>query len=507
MLVITRERYRELSESSHEIQDAVVVSLARRLSGLINAGTRAPTVVRTVALLWAGGSRPSTEFIHLLRNVFDEASRTVFLTRDDIVARFGEIPLEDPATSDWLNSLEVGSDFVFYIADQDLTDWTRKCIRQADAILLVAMASAPTELNASEQFAFSIHAPSVRRVAILHDARTQIAAGTSSWLRARHAFMHHHVALQDAADVRRLYRFLSGQALGFVAGGGGARGSAHLGVYKAFCEAGANFDILGGTSSGAAMTAALAYGVDPERVDTGTHNIFVKHRSFRRLTFPRYGLIDHKIFDAALRAEYGEVLIEDLWRPYFAVSSNLSDHTPRIHRQGLVWHAVRASGSIPAVLPPFFTKEGEMLVDGALVANIPLAQMKALKAGPNVVVALGTGAPKSYAVDYDSIPGAIELAAAMFNPFSRRRLPQVPSILQVIMLSMLTEHSRDRPTSETDILIKPELPDDLGFTNWERHTEVFMKSHGDVASWIRGRIAENDSRVLSLFGANQDGIS
>ena len=500
VLVITRERYRELSECSREIQDAVIVSLARRLSGLVNAGAGAPTVVRTVALLQAGGSRPSPAFINLLRDVFGEASRTVLLTGNEISARFAGASLEDPATSDWLNSLEVGSDFVFYIADQNLTDWTRKCIRQADAILLVAMAGAPPELNASEQFAFSIHPPSVRRLAILHETRTQIASGTSSWLSARQVLMHHHVALQDAADVRRLYRFLSGQAVGFVAGGGGVRGSAHLGVYKAFCEAGADFDIMGGTSSGAAMMAALAYGADPERVDVGTHNIFIKHRAFRRLTFPRYSLIDHKIFDAALRAEYGEALIEDLWRPYFAVSSNLSNHTPRIYRRGLIWHAVRASGSIPAVLPPFFTKEGEMLVDGALVDNIPLAQMKALKEGPNVVVALNVGTPKSYAVDYDSIPGAMELVVAMLNPFSRRRLPQVPSILQIIMLSMLTDHSRDQPSSETDILIKPELPDDLGFTNWERHTEVFMKSYHDVASWIRGRIVENDSRVLALLG-------
>ena len=171
----------------------------------------------------------------------------------------------------------------------------------------------------------------------------------------------------------------AGKALGFVAGGGGARGSAHLGVYKAFREVGAEFDIFGGTSSGAAMTAALAYGVAPERVDGGTDNIFVKRRAFRRPTWPRYGLIDHKVFDAALKAEYADVLIEDLWLPYFAVSCNLSDHKPRIHRSGPVWQAVRASSSIPAMLPPFITTEGEMLVDGALVDNIPLVQMQKIK--------------------------------------------------------------------------------------------------------------------------------
>ena len=88
--------------------------------------------------------------------------------------------------------------------------------------------------------------------------------------------------VQDTKDCARLLRFLSGKAVGFIAGGGGALGSAHLGVYKAFQEAGVEADILGGTSVGAAMTAGLAYGVDPDRVDQGTHNIFVTSRAFRR---------------------------------------------------------------------------------------------------------------------------------------------------------------------------------------------------------------------------------
>jgi NTE family protein len=503
VLKITRERFRELSETSPGLRDAVIVSLAHRLSESVNVAVRPPDLVRTVALLPAGASHPSPRFVDLLRTVFSPVSRTVFLTEEEIESRFSGIPLDDPTTSDWLNSLEAEADFVFYLAEGTPTDWTKKCIRQADAILLVAAAGASAELNAAERFAFSVHPPSARRLVMLHDARTELASGTSLWLGPRDVFMHHHVALQDAADVRRLFRFLAGRAVGFVAGGGGAFGSAHLGAYKAFCEAGMDFDILGGTSAGAAMTAGLAFGVDPERVDEGTHNIFVKSRAFRRYTLPRYGLLDHKAFDRALRAEYGDVLIEDLWRPFFAVSSNLSDHKPRIHRRGPVWHAVRASGSVPGVLPPFFTKDGEMLVDGALMDNVPLAPMKALKTGPNVVVILGVDAPTTYTVDYDSIPGPLELAATMLNPFSRRRLPQMPSIVQVIMLSMLANRRPDLPLSETDILINPELPGDLRFTSWERHNEVFLHTYRGVASWIQQRITENDSKMAAVISATR----
>jgi len=58
--------------------------------------------------------------------------------------------------------------------------------------------------------------------------------------------------------------------------------------------------------------------------------------------------------------------------------------------------------------------------------------MKALKAGPNVVVALGNDTPTTYPVDYQAIPGRGELLARLMNPFSRRPLPSIPGIFQVI---------------------------------------------------------------------------
>jgi NTE family protein len=221
----------------------------------------------------------------------------------------------------------------------------------------------------------------------------------------------------------------------------------------------------------------------------------VKSRAFRRPTLPRYGLIDHTVFDRALHAEYGDLLIEDLWRPFFALSSNLSRHRPMIHRRGPVWQAVRASGSIPGVLPPFFTAEGEMLVDGALMDNVPLAPMKALKTGPNVVVILGGEFPETYSVNYESIPGARELVAAMLNPFSRRRLPRAPGILQVIMMSMLANRPTDLHLGETDVLVQPDLPANLGHNSWERHNEIFMHAYRSVAAWIAAQSTQTDARL------------
>jgi NTE family protein len=460
-----------------------------------------------MAIVWAGGSRPSREFLDLVRSVFGASARTMVLTHDVVRDRHPGAALDDPKVSAWLNALEGDFDFVFYIADETLTDWTKKCVRQADAVLLVGCAGAGTALNDSERFALSVLPRPARRLILLHQARSRIATGTSAWLAPRDAFMHHHVALQDPADMQRLCRFLSGRAVGFVAAGGGALGCAHLGAYQALSEAGAAFDILGGTSVGAAMMAAFAYGLDAERVDQGTRNIFVTSRAFRRLTLPRFGLLDHKVFDRALRAEYGDVLIEDLWRPFFALSSNLCTQQPMIHRSGPVWQAVRASASIPGVLPPFFTRAGDMLVDGALMDNVPLVAMKELKTGPNVIVLLKVDGPGTYQVDYESIPGARELLIALLNPFVRRPLPQAPGILQVIMLSMLANSRRDLALEPTDLVIRPELPADIRFNSWERHTEIFRHSHRVIAAWLQARLAEAHPGVLAVIRAADGGAS
>jgi len=504
VLAITRGRFKEIGDLLPHLRDAVIGSLANRLADATRA-ERATPPPRTVAIVLAGDTPAAPQFVKLLRQVAAARSHAVFLTRQSIRDRFADASLDDPAVSTWLNALEVDSDILFYVADATLTDWTAKCIRQADLLLLVAAAGAGRALNPSEWLGCSVHPPANRRLVLIHATRRDIVAGTAAWLADRDPFMHHHVALQDAADVARLFRFLAGHAVGFVAGGGGAFGSAHLGVYKAFAEIGVDFDILGGTSVGAAMTAALALGLDAERVDAGTDNIFVKQRSFRRYALPYYGLLNHKNFDRALRAEYGTTAIEDLWKPFFAVSTNLSRNEIMLHRRGPLWEAVRASGSIPALLPPFFTRAGEMLVDGGIVDNVPLAPMRMLKSGPNVVVALRPQARTTYAVDYESIPGPRESLLAALNPFRRRpRLP-VPGILQVVMLSMVANRRQDLVLADTDLLIEPALPEGMQAIRWERHTEVFMCAYRAAAAALRQQVAEADPRLAAILDSAKAG--
>jgi NTE family protein len=498
---ITRDGFEHVTRTFPNLRDAVIRSLANRLAET-NRFEKQPIIPRTIAVVFAGQGPSPPDFLEVLREVFVAQARTLFVTQRAIEERFPGSSFDPAQISVWLNSLEVDWDFIFYVADPTPTEWTRKCIRQADIVLLVAAARAGTGINECERLACSLHPPGARRLVLVHEARTDVAKGTLSWLRERDVCMHHHVALRDTADVERLYRFLSGRAVGFVAGGGGAFGSAHIGVYKALREIGADFDIFGGTSVGAAMTAALAAGIDVHSVDKGTHNIFVKHRAFKRYTLPYYGLVNHKVFDLALKAEYGDTAIEDLWKPFFAVSTNLSKKDViMVHRRGPVWEAIRASSSIPGLLPPYFSDRGEMLVDGGLVDTVPLTAMKAMKTGPNVVVALPTDPPTTYDVNYHTIPTVKQAILSALNPFTDRKPPAIPSIAHVIIRSMTANRRQDLPLTTTDLLVQPKLPPDVHWFSWERHTEVLMCAYEDAAATLRTGLAEADPAVLAVLRA------
>ncbi len=415
VLELDRASFDAVARQVPAIHQTLLRALARRLAdgSLRGIAERRRIAARTVTVI-AGGREPIPPgFFERLDQVVGRGGKGRLLDRNYLGQHFPGRAPDDPAVSNWLNAIEHEYELIAYLADDTLTDWTRKAIRQADQVLIVVSGAATGELNPVEAFAFEMHPASRRRLICLHDKRSGWVEGTADWLRHREVAMHHHVSMQDDADFKSLHRFLTGRALGYVGAGGGGFGPAHIGVYKAFAERGVHFDMLGGASVGAAVLGGFAMMLTPEQVDIGTHDVFVTSRGFRRFTLPRYALLDHTPFDEALRRQYRGIAIEDAWRPYFAVATVLdgSAQGPYLIRSGPIWKAVRASGSLPAVLPPVFTDDGRMLVDGGVVDNIPLRSMKSLKTGPNLIVHFGVrDIQQRFEVDYATIPGTLAVA-------------------------------------------------------------------------------------------------
>ena len=255
------------------------------------------------------------------------------------------------------------------------------------------------------------------------------------------------------------------------------------------------------------MLAGFAMGLSPEEVDQCAHEVFVTSKGFKHYTLPRYALLDHINFDEALRRQFMGVHVEDGWRPFFAVATLLDSagEGPYLMRSGPFWKAVRASGSLPAVLPPLLTDDGRMLVDGGVVDNIPLRSMKALKTGPNLVAHFGVrGRLQRLDVDYMSIPGRWKLLRHLLTPSGRRKLPPVPGPVGVLQRCLVLNQNPDRlPVSPHDLVLTVPALAGANFLDFDRHFEVFDAAY----HWCNAQIdalGEKGNPALAAILATND---
>lgn len=479
VLRLLREDFDALCRHSPEIWPTMVTMLARRLVRITTLEAKVEkTTPRTIAICHAGSeSVPETE-LEALKKVFSEVCECRFLTAPTVRDEFPTVNLsQDNSVTRWLNDEETKYDYLFFLADPELTEWSAKAIRQADLVLRIGLhhrrdAEAPRPLNPVEKFAEGVHGPETQRLVLIHDDEGEIT-GTRYWLHGRAVRMHHHVTAGSVADYQRLYRFIKGEAVGLVACGGGAFCAAHIGLFQAFLEAGIEFDMMGGTSGGAAMVGAFAKGIDPEELDRRTHDIFVTNKAMRRATWPRYSLLDHKVFDKRLAHHYTEVRVEDLRIPYFAISTDLSHNRMRCHRRGRLWKAIRASSAIPGLLPPVYTGSGDILVDGSLLDNVPVRQMLELKTGPNVVINFEPPEIKVSGIDYDSLPSRRQLVQNLLLPFLSPPLPHAPSAGSILTRSLAVNREDFRQfMTDDDLLFVPPIPPGVSIMDWQRHSHL-----------------------------------
>jgi NTE family protein len=179
------------------------------------------------------------------------------------------------------------------------------------------------------------------------------------------------IRLGDSADMALLARIFAGKSVGLALSGGGARAYAHVGVVRALLELGLPVDFLAGTSMGAVIAAGLGMGWDLPELDRRIREAFVDSSQLNDIAFPLLAMTRGRRVDHRLEVHFGDTQISDLWRPFACVSTDLTTGGPYIHRRGLLRAALRASLSLPGVLPPV-VQDGHVLVDGALVRNLPV---------------------------------------------------------------------------------------------------------------------------------------
>ena len=464
---------------------AAVPALALNLNRLIierlgrrNASLKQVRNVTNIAVVSVGEGVAATAFLRQLAAELEKQRQTVtHLTSgliDTAAGRPGAAQATDhePQAHHWLinhlDELEGRSSVVFYETDPAPTAWTRRCLRQADEVLLLADAAGSPELSATEAACLSAATTRARQeLVLLHPADADWADGTLPFLVRRPTVQrHYHVRAGNEGDLARLARFLSGNAVGLVLAGGGARGLAHIGVFRALEEAGVAVDVIGGTSIGSVLGCCLARGWGWQRIFDENRPEFLSNPTSDLNFFPMVSLLAGRKLHGILSRGFGNRHIEELWLPFFCVSSNYTQACEYVHSRGELKRALLASMAIPGVFPPSVSKD-DLLVDGGVFNNMPVDVMARTGVRTILAVDLRPDNKQRQTLNFEEMPGSWTLLMDRLRPKAKRRY-QVPSMLTILMATntLNSDQKMSQVVQDVDLRFNPDVRR-FGLLEWK----------------------------------------
>jgi NTE family protein len=346
----------------------------------------------------------------------------------------------------WLLDIENEIDISLLVADRQPTEWTKLCLRHADRVLLVADHRTSPGLTAieSDPACQARLAEVPLELVMQYEGRPR----TSAWFRSRDLDAHYNLRRSAPGDLARLARQITGESTVAVLGGGGARGFAHFGVVRALTEAGIPIDGIVGTSAGAVVGGLLARLGDPVEAQRQTLEWFERARWRRDFNPPSVSFMSGRTMTEGLQELADDLNIEDLPIDFAAVSCDLVTATPYIHVRGPLWQAVRSSGSVPGLFPPLAI-DGHLLVDGGLVANLPIEIARVRH--PNArLIAVEVGDPTD--IDVGGLDGS-----GIVNGWQRLRSRGTGGASLGRLMMRLTELGRHDSNQLADVLISPDV--------------------------------------------------
>uniref|UniRef100_A0AC34Q9K7 Uncharacterized protein n=1 Tax=Panagrolaimus sp. JU765 TaxID=591449 RepID=A0AC34Q9K7_9BILA len=389
--------------------------------------------LHTVAIIAASPTVPIISFTCELYHALSPSMKVLRLSARQVGRCLGEDCLEklaDFRLMHWLNTQEDTYQLVIYECDYEPTHWTRRCLRQADTILVVAQGSEKAREKPFFEEHLKMNQDGIRtrkELILLWNMKTEQPKGTYEWLKGSWFSGHYHVRapfrmfrsmtsegqLDEVAvldfyqkevfgdkvdansDFARLGRILTGNAIGLVLGGGGARGASHVGIIQALQHYGIPIDIVGGTSIGSMIGGLFAE--DPyktskfhARAKIWFETMSSLWRKLWDLTYAHSAMFTGAGFNRTLQDLFSDISIEDLWLPYFCITTDITSSEMRVHRSGPLWMYCRASMSLAGYLPPLCDPaDTHLLLDGGYVNNLPADVIRSI--GARVVIAVDVG--------------------------------------------------------------------------------------------------------------------
>lgn len=362
------------------------------------------------------------------------------------------------SAAEWFSRVEDAHDYVLYVAELDEPAWAALCARQVDRVFVVGSGLlAPP--NRPLPHAGVLDARRRTDLILLRDPRMANPANTGVWIDAICPGRWFQAVEGDQADAERMGRVITGSAVGVVMSGGGARAYSHIGALRALREAGVPIDFVGGASMGAVIAAGPALNWSQAELEARIRKAFVQSDPLSDITFPMLAMTRARKVDRLLEEAYGDVDMADLHRPFFAASTNLTSGKLEVHRRGLMRRAMRASIAIPGILPPVVIDD-QVMVDGAVLKNLPAEVMRNMTSGP----VIGVDMSEARGVD----PHMVRHPPSIWRLIATGAWRRGPPIVSILMRSatLTTDADLESSRAATDLLVQP-TPDGVDIRDWK----------------------------------------
>lgn len=387
------------------------------------------------------------------------------LRRHGSVAKLTSEPGQDSAEMfSRLDRAESEVDRVVLIGDSSTPgdEWTDFCVREADSLFALSSGSPSREWLDHPDALVGCE------LVVLADAVTDEVLDA---LQPREVqVLPEGSDLQPSVDLTA--RRLAGRAVGVVLSGGGARAFAHIGVMQELAQAGVTIDRIGSVSLGSLVGAGLAAGHRPDDLAGAIRRAVIDMNPTGDYTLPLFSIIRGARVRSLLRGFFGDRRIEELRTRYFSVSCDLIDRQPVIHKTGPLFDAVQASLSIPGVFPPMSNADGQLLVDGGVLDNLPVGTMASTGEGPVIAVDV-TGRMGEFRKP--SRPGLARLGRPIRRYLTGSEA-EVPRLGETIVRTVTVGSSdtAEAARRHADLVIQPQV-EGVGILDWRQLDRVVEK--------------------------------
>ncbi|XP_047555663.1 patatin-like phospholipase domain-containing protein 7 isoform X2 [Lutra lutra] len=285
----------------------------------------------TVAVMPVSEDVPLTAFALELKHALSAIGPVLLLASDNVKQRLGSAALDsihEYRLSSWLGQQEDIHRIVLYQADGTLTPWTQRCIRQADCILIVGLGEQEPSVGELERMLESTAVRAQKQLILLHREDGPAPSRTVEWLNMRSWCSGHlHLCCPRRVFSRRSLPKLD-------------------------------------------MTSMVKTVLD--------------------LTYPITSMFSGAGFNSSICSVFKDRQIEDLWIPYFTITTDITASAMRVHTDGSLWRYVRASMSLSGYMPPLCDpRDGHLLMDGGYINNLPADVARSM--GAKVVIAIDVG--------------------------------------------------------------------------------------------------------------------